>query len=388
MNRRVQDFFRAFDQCVDYAVDSKADALILCGDTFKDISPSSTLLKMFATRIRRLTSEEIKVLILLGNHDSPKTVGRAAPPEVFDELKLPSVYVFAKPDFVDLESKDGEGFRVFTLPYRHPIHIAARAEKTEPMKVELDRTQLLTAFQTEIKRNLEIFNRAGKKGAEVGILAAHLFVEGARRGAERIYIVGEEFAIPPGMLQSEAFDFVALGHVHSHQILPGKVPTVYAGSLERIDFSEADEQKGFVDITYRNGSLAWKFIPVETRRMVKLEVDCTGTKDVSKLLAEEIEKAHVRDSIVRLVLTVKPETHVDLDMIREKLTSAFWHQVDFDRIFEKRAALTTAALGSLNPHETFARYLATVKLSERDAELIRKVGDEIVDEVLSEVEVM
>ena len=70
LNRRVQDFFAAFDQCVDYAIEKRADALLLCGDTFKDISPSSTLLKMFAIRLRRLTSEGVKVLMLLGNHDS------------------------------------------------------------------------------------------------------------------------------------------------------------------------------------------------------------------------------------------------------------------------------------------------------------------------------
>jgi len=360
--------------------------LILGGDTFKDISPSSTLLKMFASRLYKLTSEEIEVVMLLGNHDSPKTVGRAAPPEVFDELKLKGVHVFAKPDFIDLKSRDGVKFRIFALPYRHPIHIAAKVEKAGAAKVELDRNALLAAFQAEIKRNLEIFMKAGKKRANVGILAAHLFVEGARRGAERIYIVGEEFAVPPSMLQSDAFDYIALGHVHSHQVVSGKIPTVYAGSLERIDFSEADEQKGFVDIIYEDGQLAWKFIPVDIRPMVKLEVDCTQSKDATKLVDSKIEKAKVKDAIVRLVLKVKPETHIDLDGIHDKLSSAFWHQIIFDRITGAQPIPTTVIWGSLNPHEALARYLKTVKLSDEDRELVGKLGDEIVDEALSEAE--
>jgi len=341
---------------------------------------------MFASRLHKLTSEEIKVVILLGNHDSPKTVGRAAPPEVFDELKLKGVHVFAKPDFIDIKSKDGVKARIFTLPYRHPIHIAAKIEKAGAAKVELDRNALLAAFQAEIKRNLEIFMKAGKKRANVGILAAHLFVDGARRGAERIYIVGEEFAVPPSMLQSDVFDYIALGHVHSHQVVSGKVPAVYAGSLERIDFSEADEQKGFVDITYEDGQLAWKFIPVEIRPMVKLELDCTQSKDATKLIDSKIEKAKVKDAIVRLILKIKPETRIDRDEIHDKLSSAFWHQIIFDRVTEAHPIPTTVTWGSLNPHETLARYLKTVKLSDEDRELVGKLGDEIVDEVLSEVE--
>jgi len=386
VNRRVHDFFQAFDQVVGYAIEKKADALILCGDTFKDISPSSTLLKMFANRLHKLSSVEIRVVMLLGNHDSPKTVGRAAPPEVFDELKLKGIHVFSKPDFIDIKSKDGVKARIFALPYRHPIHIAAKVEKATAAKVELDRNALLAAFQAEIKRNFEIFTKVGRKGAKVGILAAHLFVEGARRGAERIYIVGEEFAVPPSMLQSDVFDYIALGHVHSHQVVPGKVPTIYAGSLEKIDFSEADEQKVFIDITYQDGQLAWKPIRVDTRPMVKLDVECTQAKDATKLVAEKIEKAEVKDAIVRLVLKVKPETHVDLDGIHNKLSSAFWHQIIFDKITEEQPIPTTVTWESLNPHEALARYLKTVKLSDEDRELVGKLGDEIVDEALSEAE--
>jgi exonuclease SbcD len=383
LNRRIQDFFAAFDQCVDYAINKKADALFLCGDTFKDISPSSTLLKMFASRIHRLTSEKIRVLMLLGNHDSPKTVGRAAPLEVFDELKLPGVHIFSKPDIHDITSRDGVKFRVFALPYRHPIHIAAKIDKTKARKVELNTNELLVAFQAEIKRNIEIFTKTRKEGAQIGILAAHLLVEGARRGAESVYIVGAEFVVPLRMLLSEAFDFIALGHVHSHQTLASKVPTVYAGSLERIDFSETDENKGFVDITYEDGALEWNFIPVETRPMIKLEVDCTKAEDITKLVTGRIEKTPVKDAIVKLVLKIKPETHIDLDIIHEKLALSFWHQINFEKI-DVRPVQAVNSWQSLNPHETLAHYLKASKLSEEDKIFVGKLGDEIVDEVLSE----
>jgi len=383
LNRRIRDFFEAFDQCVNYAIDMKADALLLCGDTFKDISPSSTLLKMFASRIHRLISKEVKVLMLLGNHDSPKTVGRAAPLEVFDELKLSGVHIFSKPDLIDLTSCDGVKLRVFALPYKHPIHIAAKAEKTRLAKVELNTNELMAAFQAEIEDNIRIFTKMGKGDAQVGILAAHLLVEGARRGAERVYIVGAEFAVPSKMLESNAFDFVALGHVHSYQTLASKVPMIYSGSLEKVDFSEADEKKGFVDITYESGMLQWKFVSVETRRMISMELDCTETKDPTRLVVESIEEAQINDAIVRLVLKIRPSIHLDLDLIRERLLPAFWNQTKFERTLQKPNEATTV-WRSLNPHETLEHYLKGAKLSEDERRVVGRIGNEIIEEVLSE----
>jgi len=383
LNRRVQDFFVAFDQCVNYAIERNADVVLLCGDTFKDVSPSSTLLKMFANRIYQLTSKEIEVIVLLGNHDTPKTVGRAAPMEVFDELKLSRVHIFNKPDAIDLTSRDGVKLRIFALPYKHPIHVAAKAEKARLAKVELDTNELMAAFQAEIENNIRAFTKIGKGDAQVGILAAHLLVEGARRGAERVYILGAEFAVPSRMLQSDSFDFVALGHVHSYQTLPNKVPMVYSGSLEKVDFSEADEKKGFVDITYEGGMLQWKFVPVKTRRMINMELDCTETKDPTKLIAESIEKIKINDAIVRLILKIRPSIHLDLDLIRERLVPAFWHQVKFERTFEKPNE-ATAVWRSLNPHETLEQYLKAAKLSEDERRVVGRLGNEIIEEVLSE----
>jgi exonuclease SbcD len=78
VNRRVQDFFKSFDQIVGYAVDKTADVILLCGDIFKDGNPTPTLLKMFASRLRKILSKNIKVIIIPGNHDSPKTTGKRA----------------------------------------------------------------------------------------------------------------------------------------------------------------------------------------------------------------------------------------------------------------------------------------------------------------------
>jgi len=385
VNRRILDFFQAFDQVIDYTLDKKADVLLICGDTFKDVNPTSTILKMFAARLRRLTSAEVSVAILLGNHDSPKTVGRTAPPEIFDELKIERVHVFTKPDILNLESRSGETLRIFTLPYRHPLHLAAKVEKTQASRVDFDREAIQAAYQKEIKRIIEIFTKAGRRDAEVTILAGHLYVEGARRGSERIYIVGEEFTIPPSILQREVFDYVALGHVHTYQRLLGEPPIVYSGSLERIDFSEADEAKGFIDIEYKENRLSWSFIPVKARPMFKIEIDCVKSKNPTETVKSEIGKFNIEDAIVRLTLKIKNGAYVDLNQIQNTLSKTFWHQILQDRVFEEQP-VQTPALESLNPHETLSRYLKSLRLPKDEIELLKRLGDEIVQEVTMEAE--
>lgn len=77
---------------------------------------------------------------------------------------------------------------------------------------------------------------------------AHTSVQGATYGSERMVMLGQELVLTPGLLRDKRLDYVALGHIHQHQSLNGTdhPPIVYPGSIERIDFGEAREAKGFV----------------------------------------------------------------------------------------------------------------------------------------------
>ena len=69
---------------------------------------------------------------------------------------------------------------------------------------------------------------------------AHLF--GAKIGAERFLTMGND---PMHDLQSfdlPSIDYVALGHIHKHQVLHyANPPVVYAGSIDRVDFGEQEK---------------------------------------------------------------------------------------------------------------------------------------------------
>jgi exonuclease SbcD len=91
------------------------------------------------------------------------------------------------------------------------------------------------------------------------VLLAHLMADNATLGAERLLAVGKGFTLPLSLLTRPCFDYVALGHVHKHQNLnkSNDPPVIYPGSIERVDFSEEKEDKGYVMIDLEKGKADW-----------------------------------------------------------------------------------------------------------------------------------
>lgn len=384
ISRRVDDFFAAFDQAVDYAIEKKADLFLLCGDTFKDPSPTPTMLKMFATRLARLSKADIKTVIVLGNHDTPKS-GRAAPPEPFIELDVPNVYFFSKPDFKDLECRSGEKVRVFAIPYRHPVKLASDKKKGT---TKLDKDLLAEGFREQIAKEIEIFTRAGRKGADASILVGHLSVEGAVAGSEKIWATGEEYSVLPSAFDAGTFDYIALGHLHKHQVMKSKTPIVYSGSIERVDISEANEKKCFVSVNIRNHTAEWKFIDIQSRPMHNIRVDCTNQPDPLTSVKEELADKTLNGAIVSLHIVIKDQLPgAQRDEISRLLNNSFWNQIVYEKLARKPGPDSKGAFGgTLEPSQALGKYLKTKKIIEKERDLAMKIGQEIINETLAKVE--
>jgi len=380
LSRRIDDFYAAFDHVVDYAVEKKADMMLLCGDTFKDPNPNPTILKMFATRLRRLSKEEIQTVIIPGNHDAPKG-SRAAPPEPLVELDIPNVHYFAKADFSDIKCRSGQTARVFALPYRHPVKMAS--DKTKG-KTGLNRDLMQDKFREQIAKEIEIFTRAGRKHADTCILVGHLSIQGAIVGSEKAWAVGEEYSVLPSEFDTDLFDYIALGHLHKHQAIEFKVPIVYPGSIERVDLAEAKEAKGFVSVDIRAREAKWKFVELPTRPMYNFKLDCSADDDPVTTVEQAIGSDSMNNAIVSIHLTSKePPTPTQKNAIQSLLHDTFWNQIHYARgVTEKKA--TKGAFGeTLEPHQALDKYLRTLKINETQRQLAKKLGQQIIEETVT-----
>ncbi len=320
LNRRLLDFSRSVHCAIDYALQHGVHLAIFAGDIYKHRDPDPSWQREFALCVKRLTDAAIPVVILVGNHDLPNTLGKAHAVEIFATLGLPGVTVIGQPGIHLINTAVGQ-VQVAGLPYITRSFLLSR-EEYKDLPIE-GITRLLVEKAEEILRLFATQIDA----ALPAILTVHGSVANAILSSEQsIMMVGNDPVLPLSVLTNPVWDYVALGHIHRHQDLHqgAQPPVVYAGSIERIDFGEEREDKGFVWVEVEKGLSRYEFIPVPARRFVTLRVDAREGDPLQSLEQALVER-DIRDAVVRLIVTVSTEQSDLLDerQIRERLREAY-----------------------------------------------------------------
>ena len=356
LSTRLLDFLSALDQLVEYAIDQKADLVLLAGDAYKSRDPNQTQQREFARRLATLSAAGIPVFLLVGNHDLPNAMGRATAIEIFNTLEVPRLYVGDEIKTYLVETPSGP-LQITALPWPKRSALLSR-EDTRGLSIE------------QVNKRLEALLAQGIRAAAQrldpdvpAILAAHVTIDGAQLGSERAMMLGQDHKLRPSDLHLPAYDYVALGHIHKHQVVRENPLMVYAGSLQRVDFGEENDTKGFcvVDIDpdapvgKRVGKNDFRFQPVDARTFTTIDVDLPpSTPDPTKQVIRAIRRSNVADAIVRLRISLTAEQSVQLRMgeIREALSPALttWPP------FNPRSPTNAAPASPPTPHETSTPY--------------------------------
>jgi exonuclease SbcD len=177
---------------------------------------------------------------------------------------------------------------------------------------------------------------------------------------------------------------VALGHIHRHQELNGgqQPPIVYCGSLERIDFGEEKESKGFVVVEVGRGHAEWDFHPVAARPFVTIRADVREEADPLAFLLEHIERYDTADAIVRVIVQARSEQEGlvrDADVRRALQDAAYVASVSLEIERAYRQRLGGDSPEGLTPAELLARYLESKETPPERIELLQKYATEIYE---------
>jgi len=355
LHTRLLDFLRSFDELLEYAMAEPVDLVLFAGDAYKNRDPNPTHQREFARRIHRLASANIPVFLLIGNHDIPRTAGRANTLDIFATLEVPNVYVCRKPVTYQIPTRAGP-VQIVGLPWIVRSHLLSREEHKNLSLSEIEELTL-SKVENILDKQLE-----GLNPDLPTILAVHGAVQGATYGSERSVMLGQELVLPLGLVKKAAFDYVALGHIHRHQVLRQKQPPiVYAGSVDRIDFGEEKEAKGFVLAEVERGKAQYKFVELaSTRRFVTIEVQADGAEPMAQV-QEAIAAHDIREAVVRLIIhtTMEKNRLLHDNEIHKLLSEAFKVATvvrDVERVSRLRLG-SDQTIEQMTPLEVLERYL-------------------------------
>jgi exonuclease SbcD len=379
INGRVMDFLRRFSAVIDYALNNDVDLFVFAGDAYKTRDPNSTHRREFERRIKRLADAGIPTVLLVGNHDLPSMEKKASSVEIFRTLEIPNVVVGSHERLHRITTRRGEMIQVATVPYPVRQRLLVQEEHKNRTIAELD-----AAVQQLMAENIQGL-AAQVDPALPAVLVGHFSVSEASYGSERTVMLGRDVVVLKSALADPTWDYVALGHIHKHQELNGgrQPPIVYAGSLERIDFGEEAEPKGFVVADVRRGDTDWRFEEVEARRFVTIRADVRQEADPTTALLAEIAKgsAEWADAVVRVIVQARPEQSGQLrdPDIRRALEGAYYIagvNKEIERAYRQR--LGADAAEGLLPAELLARYLESKGTPPDRIKVLLQVAEEIL----------
>jgi len=305
LSTRLLDFFKTFDFIVEKAFEEDVDAVVFAGDAYKTRDPNPTQQRGFGERIRKL-AKKIPVILVVGNHDTPNAAGKANTLDIYSALEIDNVWVSRKPELLKIPTTSGI-LQVVTLPWLHKEEYKTVGDKLKSLYDKIE-------------------------DSSPAIFLSHCEVEGASFGSEKGMAIGSDVTVPLPLLQNKRLSYVALGHIHKHQVLSTNPLIVYAGSPHRIDFGEEKEEKGIilVDIipsdknTYQ---AAYKFISTNCRQFLSIDINLTlNDVNPTKTILDEISKHEVTDKVVRVTINIPAdlEENIEMDKIKKALSNAHY----------------------------------------------------------------
>ncbi len=356
INTRLEDFVNTLRICIDRAIAEPVDLVLFGGDAFPDATPAPYVHEAFASQFRRLADAKIPAILLVGNHDQHSQGNGGASLSIYRTLVVPGFIVGDTIATHRLDTQNG-AIQIITLPWLNRSTLLTRPE-TEGLALSEVNELLIQKLQPVLEAEIR---RLDPKIPTV--LLGHLMADRASLGAEKFLAVGKGFTIPMSMLIREEFDYVALGHVHKHQNLnpSNDPPVIYPGSIERVDFGEEKEAKGYILLKVQPGQAEWEFCTLPARPFITIEIDVSRQEDPLEGVLNAIAQQEIEEKVVRLIYKLRSEQLdlINTSAIDRALQSAHSHSIRPELVSQlARPRLPELGVGNtLNPIEALTTYL-------------------------------
>lgn len=333
----IEDQENILRQILAIARQECVEGVILAGDIYDRPVPSAEAVKLFDWFLTELSGLGIKVFAVNGNHDSAERLAFGAQLMRGGGFYVSPVYdgnIFR----ISLTDTYGE-LHVWLLPFLKPA-IVRHGLSDEPDIRPPESYQEAVAMA---------IGRMEVDPGQRNILVAHQFVTGASRCDSEETTVGGLDNIDGELFA--AFDYVALGHIHSPQSI-GRETLRYCGTPLKYSFSEEKQEKSVTIIEMgAKGSLELRTVPLALPHDFQV---LKGTYET--LMSRDFYQNMDTGDYVKIVLTDEEDILDGVQRLRVVYPRLLRLEYDNSRTRENRAVEAMEDVESRSPMELFETF--------------------------------
>ncbi|MFP5577522.1 MAG: exonuclease SbcCD subunit D [Acidimicrobiia bacterium] len=342
------------------AGEESVDLVLVAGDLFETAAPGPESEQVVYRALLDL-ARVAPVVVVAGNHDNARRLEAVAPLLTLGRVRV--LTQVARPDEGGVARLDVDGVpvQVALLPF-----VSKRGIVRADALMRDDAYQLSQAY-TE---RLGVLVRAltdGFAADSVNVVCAHAFAAGGTMGGgERSVHTIEDYSLSALSFPVSA-QYVALGHLHRAQDVPGPTRIRYSGSPLQLDFGETADVKSVTVVDLEPGlPAAVREVPLQSgRRLRTLRGSLAELEPLAGTTA---------DDFLRVVVTERRRAG-----LADEVRALFPHCVDvLVRSPDDPAAVTHAEVAGRSPGELFRSYARVAGLD--DPSLVAAF-DELLEEV-------
>lgn len=346
---RADEHDAVLDEIVAIAENEAVDLVLVAGDLFDSAAPGPEAERAVYRALLALAGPSRRpVVVIAGNHDNARRLAAVAPLLALGGVRAVAMLTGpADGGVLDLEA-GGERARVAVVPFPSQRYIVTASDL-----MALDADQHGGRYAERVRQAIEVLT-AGFGDDTVNLLVAHLMVVGGRAGGgERSAHLFDDYSVPTTAFPSSTH-YVALGHLHRQQSLPGPCPAWYCGSPLQLDFGETTDDKAVLVIDAAPGRPAEvRAVPLtQGRRLRTLEGDLAALGALAGTTGDD----HLR---IRVDEPARPG-------LADDVRSLFPDAVEITVVRPEVERRERADRSGKSPLELFDAYLAERDEADRD----------------------
>ncbi|MBR3248194.1 MAG: exonuclease SbcCD subunit D [Clostridiales bacterium] len=357
----IDDQKYILDQILELIDRESVDAVLIAGDVYDKSIPSEAATGLLDWFLVSLSSRKVKTFMISGNHDSDDRLNFGSQLFESNQIYISSIFD-GKLHKYQIGDKDNE-VNIYMLPF-----VKASLVRHFYPDAKID------SYEDAVKT---ILDDADIDNGKCNILVAHQFVAGQ---GEDPALGGSESAGTQsvGLVEKisyrcfDAFDYVALGHIHSPQRI-GRDEVRYAGSPLKYSLSEVNNDKSVPIITVNGkNDISIDLVPLKPMRdmrhirgkikdlLDKANVVSPNDYIYATLTDEDI----INDAMGIFQMTYPNTVKIDYDNSRTRAVE----QVDITKIAENRSFTDLIS--------DFYKQIYGVEISPEEMEVMRMAARE------------